>query len=282
MEFIQQLLHRAPESHKYSFGHVLILGGSPGMIGAPLLSARAALRSGAGLVSVAALPYVADRLDGRVDEIMTLTLSTDLVKSLKTVTSFISNRKVKVVVIGPGMQSDAFTEHMLRGILKDTEIPIIIDGGGLTGGKVVINELKPSLSQRVILTPHLGEFKKITGQTFANEQKSEIQKTAIDFANVHSAVVVLKGSASTVYDANGNKYVNNTGNPGLATAGSGDVLTGVIAAMIAQGGDVFTSAKAGVYLHGLAGDIAAASKTQPGMVASDVIESLPQAFKRCQ
>jgi hydroxyethylthiazole kinase-like uncharacterized protein yjeF len=265
MEFIQQLLHREAESHKYSYGHVLVIGGSRGMVGAPLLAARAALRSGAGLVSIAAAPAVADRLEGRVDEIMTLSFSDDQDTTLDIVSDFITNRKVQVIIIGPGMPPDHRTADMLQCILKRITIPVIVDGGALVGGKTIIAQLKSSLNQRVILTPHFGEFKTLTGHNFSSQQKTEIQNIAVDFAHVHGTVVVLKGSPSTVLDSNGNSYRNTTGNPGLA-----------------QGGDAFTSAKSGVYLHGLAGDIAAESKTQPAMIASDVIEYLPEAFKRCQ
>lgn len=264
----RRLLQRNPDSHKYDYGHVLVVGGAPGMVGAPWLAALAALRAGAGLVTIASSPDVIDKLEKRVTEIMTRRLNNladDLV-------SYIKERKVSVLVIGPGMQPAAASEAIAA--VKNLSLPLVIDGGGLAA-LAADPGLLAGLPADTILTPHPGEFSR-----FFKDQPSDQNQAAIGFAKHHKLNLVLKSHPGLVINPAGEVYENTAGGPGLATAGSGDVLSGVIGALLAQDLPPYQAACAGAYLHGLAGDLAAKAKTEPGMIASDVIEALPEAFKK--
>lgn len=264
------LLHRRLDSNKYYYGHTLVVGGSPGMVGAPFLAAMAAMRVGAGLVTIASVPEVIDKLEKRIVEIMTLRLPEN--KSLQTLTDYIGKRKVNSLVLGPGLDEGA--KDLVRSLVAQIQLPTVLDAGGLAAFNGDLDTLKkhPGL----VLTPHTGEFAKLINQSLSDWAKSE--KLAKEVVSENNLTIVLKGN-HTLVAASGRQYINQTGNPGLATAGTGDVLTGVIAGLLAQGLDTFSAAKYGVYLHGLAGDLAAAAKTEPGMIASDVIEFMPKALK---
>lgn len=265
-ELFSNLLDRPADSHKYDYGHVLVAGGSPGMVGAPLLSAMAAFRTGAGLVTIASEPSVADKLERRVKEIMTLRLElgTDLER-------FVTDRKISVAVIGPGLKPTERSVDLLGQLLR-TKLPLVIDGGALA-------LVKDNIPEGAILTPHTGEFQRLVSEGLP-EERQELKPIAAKFAKIHKVTLVLKGEPTYVAHPDGSVHENTTGNPGLATAGTGDVLTGVIAGLIAQGIKPAEAAEAAVYLHGLAGDIAAKAKTEPGMVAGDVIEAIPEALRR--
>ncbi|HEX6258587.1 MAG TPA: NAD(P)H-hydrate dehydratase [Candidatus Saccharimonadales bacterium] len=277
---LQKLLHRSKTANKYDFGHVLIVGGSPGMVGAPLLSGRAALRVGAGLVTIAADPQTTSRLDRRVEELMTHSLPNFNKPEIvaEAVQDFVDAHKVRVVIIGPGLATSVF--ECVLSIAERLKLPMILDGGGLAafvGKGSQLSRITQSNLQ-VILTPHTGEFAKLIGSTMPEHRK--LAAVATEFAKSHKVTLVLKGYHTIVAHPDGSSYENRTGNPGLATAGTGDVLAGVIAGFLAQGVDVARAAEIGVYLHGLAGDLAAQAKTQPGVIASDVIELLPAALKK--
>lgn len=278
-EIFSRLLNRPASSHKYDYGHVLVVGGSPGMVGAPLLAGEAALRTGAGLVTIAAAAGVTDKLEKRVEEIMTLALPAKVPGAAAMLESFITDRKVSVIVIGPGLAPGPEPAALVTQLLRDLELPVIIDGGGLGAFKGKLDLLDKSPSKSVILTPHEGEFQRLE-QSPLPEKRSELKPLADRFAKAHGVTLVLKGHPTYIAHPGGSVYENTTGNPGLATAGTGDVLCGVIAGIISQDIEPVQAAEAGVYLHGLAGDIAAAEKTQPGMVASDVIAAIPAALKR--
>jgi hydroxyethylthiazole kinase-like uncharacterized protein yjeF len=279
-DFFRQFLHRDAETHKYNYGHVLVIGGSPGMVGAPYLSARAALRSGAGLVTIASFRGVIDKLETRVEEIMTFAFVDDMTQSIECLQEFITNRKVNVIVLGPGLAQNDYSIQLVDWLILHCNVPLIIDGGALSIGKMLLLELPNNNKRDIILTPHFGEFKKLTEHTFDVEDITKVNAIARQFAQKHHVSIVLKSSKTLIVGPDGSAHKNTTGNPGLATAGTGDVLTGVIAAMLVQQKlDPYTAAKAGVYLHGLAGDLAAAIKSQPSLIASDVIEALPQAFQ---
>ena len=278
LQVLQQLLNRQAAGHKYDFGHVLVVGGSPGMVGAPLLAARAALRTGAGLVTIAAAEPVIDKLEKRVEEVMTLRLDNVTEPALRTLTDFIDTRRVGVLAIGPGVDRDH--APLVRALLTSVRLPTVLDAGGLGA----YNDDLPALQAAgghnpyIILTPHAGEFARLTGSALPQDSAA-IKQLVKDTAAASGTTIVLKGHRSLVAGG-GRFYVNATGNPGLATAGTGDVLTGIIAGLAAQGCPAFEAAAAGAYLHGLAGDLAAAAKTQPGLIASDVIECLPTALTR--
>jgi ADP-dependent NAD(P)H-hydrate dehydratase / NAD(P)H-hydrate epimerase len=262
---LKALLDRPADSHKYDYGHVLVIGGSAGMTGAPLLAARAALRTGAGLVTIAS--EAADLLQGQVLELMTYRLPADNEQATQAVTHFLRERKVSVLVIGPGLGTAAAA--FIRRVVAHTTLPAVLDAGALTAFKDHTDELAMAARQNtgLILTPHAGEYRKLSHEP--------INKFAAD----HDVTVALKGHRTQVVSPQ-QTYENRTGNPGMATAGSGDVLSGVIAGLLAQGLEPFAAAAAGVYLHGLAGDLVAEVKTQPGMIAGDIIDFLPAAFRQ--
>lgn len=272
---LKHLLRRPADSYKYQFGHILILGGSPGLTGAPLLSALAALRSGAGLVTVAS--PIAEQLTGRYPEIMTLTLASGPKRATETAVTYMAAHHVNVLVAGPGMTAQQAA--LLRAVIAQANIPVVVDAGGLGAftnklpALKAITELNPDL----ILTPHAGEYQKLSGQTVTTGPNRIAQ--ARNFTSQHNLTLLLKGSRSIMADASRAYLENNTGNPGLATAGSGDVLSGIIAALVAQGLPSLQAAAGGAYLHGLAADLAVRDKTEPGMIASDIIDYLPAAFK---
>jgi NAD(P)H-hydrate epimerase len=248
------------------------------MVGAPLLAARAALRTGAGLVTVASYPAVVDKLEKRVEEVMTRRLPTDLAAAVEDVQKFIKARKVNVLVLGPGQ--DKSLAEFSRKLLARVELPVVLDAAAMTeyaGNLHALNEAAGRMP--LILTPHAGEFKKLTGQAPpANGAAKE--KFLADFTRRHRLTLIYKGNHSLVASSGGEIHKNESGNPGLATAGTGDVLDGVVAGLLAQGVAAQEAAELGTYLHGLAGDIAARQKTEPAMIASDVIEALPEAYKR--
>ena len=273
-----RLLDRRRDSHKYDYGHVLVIGGSPGMVGAPLLAGKAALRTGAGLVTIASTSEVTDKLEKRVEEIMTLALPADTSGATSVLQEFVKDRRVSVVVVGPGLKPGPYSAALIKQLVQYQMMPIIIDGGGLGALQSSLDLLKGSTSSAVILTPHFGEFERLVGRKLP-DKRPELKPIAISFAKEHKVTLVLKGRPTYVTHPSGSLYENTTGNPGLATAGTGDVLSGIIAGIISQGIEPNDASEAAVYLHGLAGDIAATEKTEPGMIASDVIEAIPAALK---
>lgn len=263
----QKLLERNDDTNKYDYGHVLIVGGSAGMAGAPLLAGRAALRVGAGLVTIASTAEVIERIGVEAEEIMTTTVSNWDESAVGMITEFIKRRHVTVVVIGPGLPEGSFA--VVRKLVGVCTLPMVIDAGGLAAFGDHQTDLRQASAKNnsIIMTPHTGEYTTLGG----NEQPA-------DFAQHNGVTMVLKSHQTMAYGREGATYQNHTGNPGLATAGTGDVLTGMIAGLIAQGFDTFRAATMAVYLHGLAGDRAAEKMTEPGVIASDVIDAIPDAL----
>ncbi len=275
------MLNRPGNSHKYDYGHVLVVGGSPGMVGAPLLAAMAALRTGAGLATIAASGDVTDKLEKRVEEVMTLSLPSDVTRAADTIADFIAKRKVSVLIIGPGLAVTPETRGLIERLLESVKLPVIIDGGGLGALQQHLDRLDSASSKAITLTPHEGEFQRLVGQRLPAE-RPDLKPLAAAFAEDHGVTLVLKGHPTYVVHSDGSVYENETGNAGLATAGTGDVLSGIIGGIIAQGVEPGAAAIAAVYLHGLAGDIAAEQKTEPGMIATDVIDAIPAALKHIE
>ena len=275
---IKRLLVRDPQANKYDFGHVLIVGGSPGMVGAPFLAAMSALSVGAGLVTIASTTDVIDKLEERVVEVMTVRIPSDPIEAVATLETFISERRISVVVVGPGMDNSG--AQIAKSLLVKLDIPIIIDAGALTVFRGDLDVLKQVglNNPNVIVTPHDGEFAKLTGNQMPSSGE-ERESAVAEFAQEFGMTLVAKGSPTLVAHVDGSVYINETGNPGLATAGSGDVLAGVIAGIVAQGADVSEAADLAVRIHGLAADLGAKEKTQPGLIASDLIEFIPQAMR---
>lgn len=276
-DLLRHLLDRSADSNKYDFGHVLVVGGTPGMVGAPLLAGMAALRTGAGLVTIAAPASVTSKLERRVKEIMTLTLPDNPGKATETLLDFVNKRKVNASVFGPGLKPETAANYL--DFLKKLAHPVVIDAGGLVMFRSKLDQLKHiSHNADLILTPHAGEYKKLAGASLPDNEK-EIAKEISDRATSLGLTIVLKGHRTLIAHPDGTTHRNTNGNPGLATAGTGDVLAGIIAGLLAQNVPAAEAAQAGVYIHGLAGDLAVADKTQAGIIASDVIEFIPKALQ---
>lgn len=273
------LLHRAKDSHKYTFGHVLVIGGSSGLVGAPLLAGQAALRVGAGLVTIASDKPVIERLEKRVVEIMTLAVPTHSAQSVSIIDKYIKARKVSVLVIGPGLSKDA--APLVAALIKTLALPIIVDGGALAIAAADSKLLKQRATKQLVLTPHMGELQRFFEQQLPKSQAA-LEVIAKDFAKAERLTLVVKGNPTRTYTMQGAIHKNTTGGPALATAGTGDVLSGMIGGIIAQDITPEAATIAAVYLHGMAGDLAAQSKTEPGVIASDVIDCIPKALKKIE
>ena len=285
MRLPTQLLRRRPESNKGDYGHIFILAGSMNYSGAAVLCAQAAMRSGAGSVRLGIPKGINNAIIKiKPEEVMTLTLPQTKSGSLSgkafdKIRFFV--KKFDILVIGPGLSQDKTTQALTRRIISAIDKPMVIDADGLNALAGHLNVLrKPKARNRnLILTPHPGEMARLLGITVNIVQKNR-KDIARKFSRSHKLTLVLKGHNTIVSDAKGKIYINKTGNPGMSSAGSGDVLTGMISAFLGQGLDSFSSAKYAVYLHGLAGDLAAKEKTQISLIASDIIAKIPQAIKK--
>ena len=247
------------------------------MVGAPFLVAKASMKVGAGLATIASEPEVIDKLEKRVEELMTLAFSSKSSQAVSEIKKFIKDRKVSVLAIGPGLKPESAS--LVRGLIKDLDLPIVADGGALSALQDHPELLKQSGSCALILTPHSGEFERLIGKQLPQEQK-KLKPIAKDFAKSNSVILVLKGEPTYVAHPDGSVYINSNGGPELATAGTGDVLSGMIAGILAQGIEPGKATEAAVYLHGLAGNLAAKDKTVLAVIAPDVIDYIPKALKR--
>ena len=272
---------RKPDTHKGDYGHIFILAGSLGLSGAAVLCANSAMRSGAGLVTLGVPEGVYSIIAKKAyPEVMVRPLAEtkDKTLSLKAYPAIMSLiEKTDVLAIGPGLSRNPQTQKLIRRIISNIHKPMVIDADALNAlsGNLEILRINPNLK---ILTPHPGEFSRLSGAPRVYIQKNR-ETLAKKFAYDYNIILVLKGHNTVVASPN-KLYVNKTGNPGMATAGSGDVLTGIISALLGQGLNGFSAAKTGAYLHGLAGDLAAKEKTQAALIASDIIKNIPEGIKR--
>jgi NAD(P)H-hydrate epimerase len=267
-------------ANKGDCGRVLIVGGSRGMSGAPSLAAQAAYRAGAGLVRVALPESIWDIVAGHCAEVMTTGLpqTKDGTLALRAHKPLLEAIEwADVVVLGPGMGQAKETQALIQKILPEISRPLVLDADGLNAFSGNLAALKRSCKTRPrVLTPHPGEMSRLLGVKTSAIQ-SDRTAAASDCAEASGAVVLLKGSGTLVCDG-ASLYENKTGNPGMATGGTGDVLSGLIAALIGQDLSVFDAACLGAHLHGLAGDLAAKHLGVWSMQAGDVISALPGAF----
>jgi NAD(P)H-hydrate epimerase len=278
---------RKSNSHKGSYGRVLVLAGSPGLTGAAYLCSKAALRSGSGIVTLGVPESLNPIMEAKLTCVMTHPLP-------ETKASTLSNKGKKkimklceshdVVALGPGLSQQPETRELILWLIQNIDRNMVIDADGLNALSDKVNVLH-KIIRHAVLTPHPGEMSRLASLGLAKDVQKDRLNTASQFVqsiqkklnNEGKLTLVLKGDKTIV--ANSRKvYVNRTGNPGMATAGTGDVLTGIIASLIGQGYDVFDASQLGVYIHGLAGDIAAKKKGEHSMIASDIIECLPDAF----
>ena len=276
---------RPPASHKGSYGRVLVVAGSTGMTGAAALASEAALRAGAGLVTLATPKHLNPILEGLLPEVMTLPLPETEAGSLAvSATSAIlefAEKTKSVLAIGPGLSQHSETVSLVHELIRENReqglsLRMVIDADGLNALSQDRNIIS-LLDRETVLTPHPGEMARLTDASVSTLEKDRIH-TAQQFASEHSLTLVFKGAPTVSADANGEVWINSTGNPGMGTGGMGDVLTGVIAGLMAQGIASETAAALGVYLHGLAGDIAAEALGRHGLIASDVLKAVPQAI----
>jgi len=267
---------RAKDAHKGSCGEVMIISGSYGMTGAAVLCSRGALRVGAGLVKLAVPKSLQKLIDAQTPEVITYGLDeTDdhfiAPEAITQVEKLSSNSSV--IACGPGLQKSTISSGLVM-----INLPVVLDADGLNSVAGDASTLKNF--KNLIITPHPGEFSKLTGIDIKDIQKNR-EKLAKKYAKEWGCIVVLKGAQTVVADPSGKASINPTGNPGMASGGVGDVLTGMIAGLIAQGASLFDSAVAGVFIHGLAADLAAESKGVHGLIASDVVDMIPEAILKC-
>ena len=272
------LPHREPDAHKGDCGRVYILAGSVGLTGAAALSANAAIRGGAGLVTLGVPKSLNDILETKVTEAMTHPLPE--VKQVRCLSLRARGdiqracRTADSIAIGPGLGTHRETVELIRRLVRDLSCPAVIDADALNALAGDLDAIR-ACETPLVLTPHIGEFARLT-------DTAEIQRDpialALEFASDVDATIVLKGAPTIVATPEGEAHINPTGNPGMATGGTGDVLTGLLAALIGQGLNTSDAACTAVYLHGLAADIAAQKTGHISLIASDIIENFAAAI----
>ncbi len=264
-EYVNNIIRERPQDiHKGQCGRVLIIAGSKAMTGAAVLCARGALRSGAGLVYVS--------LPSEVFPIVQISVPEAICVLRSPETDF---GIYDAVAVGPGIGVDAENTALIRKILKEYRKTLVIDADGLNiaASADLFEDMRTS-SADIVITPHMGEAARLLGTMPSGREEIAQRLSALT-----GATAVLKGAGTVVASAGEKSYINTTGNPGMATAGSGDTLTGIIASLSAQGCSGFDAAACGVYIHGLAGDMAADATGQWGIIASDIAEFTPRAIK---
>lgn len=258
-------------AHKGTFGHALLIAGSKGKMGAALLAARSCLRSGCGMLTV--------HIPQRGEAMMQTAFPEAMVSFDQNADHFTSvpeTATYSAIGAGPGLGQHLESATALERLLKTTDKPLVLDADALN---IIAsnNDLISHIPSHSILTPHPKEFDRIAGESSCMEERL---RKARSFAVSNKLCVVLKGAYTAVCTPEGNVYFNSTGNPGMATAGSGDVLTGIILGLLAEGIEPETAAVAGVFLHGAAGDLAAAYRSEESMIAGDITDMLGKAFKQ--
>lgn len=281
-EMRRLLPQRKPSAHKGTYGHAAIIAGSVGKTGAAAMTAKAALRVGTGLVTVAT-PATANRiLEAKLLEAMTSPMPeteahTLALAGLEPILDFVHARSA--AAIGPGLTTHPETSELVRSLIVRLERPTVLDAdalNALTGHAGLLSACKVQL----ILTPHPGEMARLDEQTSTQAINADRIETARRFAQGHGVILILKGARTVVAHPDGRAAICPTGNPGMATAGTGDVLTGMIVGLLAQRLSPWDAARAATYFHGLAGDLAAATVGQAGMTAGDLIEQIPHALSQ--
>ncbi|MGA7929808.1 MAG: NAD(P)H-hydrate dehydratase [Candidatus Sulfotelmatobacter sp.] len=273
---------RPAESNKGNYGHVLVTGGSLGKAGAAAMAGMAALRAGAGLSTVATPKSVLGTVAGFHPEPMTEPLpETDAgaisTRALDRVEQLVKGKNV--LAIGPGISRDPQTAELVRALAAQLQLSMVVDADGLNAFEGRTNELNGK-GRTIVITPHPGEMARLAGCTIADVQKDRLG-VARKFAREHELIVVLKGHRTLVVRADGEAWVNTTGNPGMATGGTGDILTGMVAGMMAQHSkQALVAVLAAVHLHGLAGDVMRERVGEHSLVATDLLLGLPEAFRR--
>ncbi len=270
---------RAPEFNKGSCGKIAVITGSTGMAGSGCLASKASLRTGSGLVYIGAPKSMLDIYQSVVPE----AVGVGLVEyngvlgqnSIEGILKLI--KKCDVAVIGPGLSSNEYIYYIISNLADKIDIPIVLDADALN---VIAKDtsLFSKFGNKVVITPHPGEMARLTGLDVNYIQENRLE-VARKYAKLWGVTLVLKGARTIIADSRGRVHINPTGNSGMATAGSGDSLTGIIASLMGQGADGVEAAVAGVFLHGLAGDYAAGQRGEYGLTAMDIVESIPEAIR---
>ncbi len=269
---------RPDDAHKGTFGRVLIVAGSRGMSGASVLAGTAALRGGAGLVYVAAPEGIIPIIAGCEPSYLTVPLPEDAAgriaaSALREI--IVRLEPMQAAALGPGLGQSGELKSLVAELYASVPLPLVVDADALN----LLARSPARLSQHAgprILTPHPGEFARLTDDRVSPDPAAR-EQAAIDFAATEGVVLVLKGPATVITDGD-RIAINSTGNSGMATGGTGDVLTGLIAALLAQGMEPFAAAQLGAHIHGLSGDLAAARVSRRGLIASDLLQGLCDAW----
>lgn len=270
---------RNDNSHKGTYGRVAIIAGSRGMTGAPFLSSQGALRTGSGLVYTI--------IPESLETVMSIKLTEAIIRPIKdkdtghflkdSIEPIIKEiKEMDCIALGPGIGVDKDRIQLVSEIIRDTKVPMVVDADGINCIAENIEMLNQG-KDPIIITPHPGEMASLLNKDIQEIEKNR-QYYSQYISEKYNIIVVLKGNKTIVTSPEGQTYINKTGNPGMATAGSGDVLTGIIASLLGQRLDPFDAAKLGVYLHGLAGDITRDRLGEYGMIASYIIEAIPYAI----
>jgi len=270
---------RKPDTHKGDYGKVFLLCGSEGYTGAAVMSAKAASRAGAGVVYLGVprsiYPIVASMLTGEV----VLPLADDgngrlSLAAMHGISDMMA--KADACLVGCGLSQSEDIKNIVRTIVEETSVPTVLDADGINALRGNIDLLK-SAKANIVLTPHAGEFERLTG---VRVNRENAVYTAKEASRTFSAVFLLKGHRTVTASPDGRVFVNTTGNPGMAKGGSGDILSGIIVALLGQGLSAFPAAAAGAYIHGKAGDICANKIGEFGMTPQDIIDRIPEVLKK--
>jgi NAD(P)H-hydrate epimerase len=272
---------RYNNSNKGDYGKIFIVAGSKGMTGAAVLASQAALKTGSGLVTVGIPETLNDVVEMKVTEVMSYQLKDtgNGILALESAHDILKKAENgDVLVYGPGLSKNKTIGDILEKIISNYSGPMVIDADGINALSSNINILEESISD-IIITPHPGEMSRLTGYEIDYIQKNRLS-VAYDFANKWKVTVVLKGARTVIACPDGEMFINTTGNPGMATAGMGDVLSGIIASLIGQGLSAKEASLFGVYIHGLSGDIGVKKIGPFGLTAADVIDRIPETLKK--
>jgi len=282
MQLPTPLSRRNKKAHKNTYGHDLILAGSPSMLGASALCGLSAMRSGAGLVTIGVPQSCNLTLQKKISPVI---MTKPLKETKERTLSFSAYQQIKdilpqydAIAIGPGLSQNTSTKRLILKVIENAQKPLVIDADALNALSGNYKVLKVTKTPK-ILTPHPGEMARLTHLKKKTIEENRT-KAAQDFAKKTGCIVLLKGYRTVVASSGGKIYINKTGNPGMATAGSGDVLTGMIVAFLGQGIEPFEAAKGAAYLHGKAADLAVKKIARASLIATDIIDHIPKALQR--